>query len=426
MLRIPVRDPRYKWVILGMATLAVFGALGLARFSYTAILPSMQKGLGFDNTHAGALATVNLVGYLLLALVGGALASRFGSRVVIAIGLVAAGVGMLLTGFAGSFVSAAAGRGITGLGTAASNVPATAMVALWFAPRRRGLATGVVVGGASLGLVMVGLVVPRILAAYGADGWRVCWYLFGAGAIFLGLICYLALRSRPYAPALVTGPTKRPSLPWKKLYLSPSVWHLGVVFFAFGFAYLSYMTFFNKRLIADLGYTQQAAGNLFMILGWSSLPCGVIWGHVSDVIGRRRALSIVLVLQAGAYALFALWPATTGLTLSAVLFGITAWSVPTIMAAACGDKFGSALAPAAFGFLTVFHGLGQAVGPSVAGSMADHFGTFTPSYLLAAGVAFIGGMIALTLRPIVVCCTDMEAEPQPEAEPEPSRALPSG
>ena len=49
-----------------MATLVVFGALGLARFGYTAVLPAMQVGLEMNNTQAGALATANLVGYLAL------------------------------------------------------------------------------------------------------------------------------------------------------------------------------------------------------------------------------------------------------------------------------------------------------------------------------------------------------------------------
>ncbi len=81
-----------------MATLVVFGSLGLARFGYTMVLPAMQAGLDIDNTQTGALATANLVGYLALAVIGGALAARYGPRVVIAAGLAVAGAGMMLTG----------------------------------------------------------------------------------------------------------------------------------------------------------------------------------------------------------------------------------------------------------------------------------------------------------------------------------------
>ncbi len=62
----------YAWVILIVATCVVFGALGLARFGYTMLLPPMQEGLGLDNAQAGGLATANLIGYLVMSLLGGA------------------------------------------------------------------------------------------------------------------------------------------------------------------------------------------------------------------------------------------------------------------------------------------------------------------------------------------------------------------
>jgi MFS family permease len=67
------------------------------------------------------------------------------------------------------------------------------------------------------------------------------------------------------------------------------------------------------------------------------------------------------------------------------------------MAAACGDMLGPELAPAALGFITVFFGIGQAVGPSIAGIMADVTGSFHPAFLLAGGVAFLGALGAWTV-----------------------------
>src|SRR5512137_2104454 len=43
-------------------------AMGIGRFAYTALLPAVQAGLGFDDATAGAIASVNLLGYLLGAL----------------------------------------------------------------------------------------------------------------------------------------------------------------------------------------------------------------------------------------------------------------------------------------------------------------------------------------------------------------------
>ena len=102
-------------------------------------------------------------------------------------------------------------------------------------------------------------------------------------------------------------------------------------------------------------------------------------------------------MQAAAYALVSLWPSNEVFIVSSVLFGITAWSIPGIMAAACGDLFGYRLAPAALGFITVFFGVGQAISPGIAGAMADAAGSFSSAFLLAAIVAVGGAIAALSL-----------------------------
>ena len=389
-----------------MGTLVVFGALGLGRFAYSVVLPSMQAGLGMDNTQAGALATANLVGYLAFCVIGGALAARFGPRVVITCGLALAAVSMLMTGTAGSFVSAVFWRALTGIGSGASNVPAMGLMSSWFAARRRGLAAGVAVAGSSIALIVTGPLVPRILAAHGSEGWRTCWFMFGGTTLALAVGAAVLLRNAPcdvgrkpvgFRPDEPTPSGPSGSLRLGNVYNKPIVWLLGLVYVAFGFSYIIYMTFFTKCLIADGGYTQSQAGQLFMVMGWFSLFCGLIWGSVSDVIGRKRALAIVYLVHAVAFSLFPLWPAPTGFILSAVLFGLAAWSIPGIMAATCGDLLGPRLAPAALGFITLFFGMGQAAGPFVAGAMADAANSFWPALWLCAGVALLGAVGALLL-----------------------------
>jgi sugar phosphate permease len=282
-----------------------------------------------------------------------------------------------------------------------------ALLAAWFASRRRGLAAGIAVAGSSIGLILLGPIVPQVLHTFGENGWRVSWYLFGAITLLLALLGWLLLRDHPSEKGLSplgsedesTSPaTQRRGLQWGLVYRSAAVWHLGLVYTAFGFSYIIYLTFFTKRLIAEGGYSSGEAGNLFMIMGWFSLICGLIWGTISDMIGRRYALAMVYLIHAAAFSLFALWATPAGFTASAILFGLTAWSIPAIMAATCGDVLGPTLAPAALGFITLFFGIGQAVGPSVAGAMADAAHSFVPAYLLASGIAVLGAIGALRLR----------------------------
>lgn len=387
----------YCWVVLAVGTLAVAGALGFGRFGYTSVLPAMQQDLHMTNTQTGGMASINLAGYLILSVLGGALSSKFGARRVVTAGLAVAGVGMILTGVADSFHSAAAWRGITGMGSGAANVSVMGMWAAWFQPRRRGMAAGIAVTGSSLALIVIGPLAPYLLAHYGEAGWRVCWFVYGTVTLFFALAALLFIKSRP--PASVNPSLPDPALQWGLVYRSAAVWRLGLVYTAFGFSYIIYVTFFVKRLISEGGYSREAAGELFMTMGWASLLCGVIWGSVSDVIGRRRALVIVYLLHAAAFAIFALMPGVAGFTASALIFGISAWSIPAIMAATCGDVLGPRLAPAALGFITLFFGLGQAVAPGVAGALADAAGSFVPAYLIAAFVALAGSAGAVMLKP---------------------------
>jgi len=396
----------YAWYVLVTATLVVFGSLGLARFGYTMVLPAMQAGLGLDNAQAGGLATANLVGYLGLSLVGGALAARFGPRRVIAAGLAVAGAALVLTSLAQSFAGAAVWRLLAGVGSGASNVPVMGLMAAWFVRRRRGLAAGVAVTGSSFALILLGPLVPRVLASAGADGWRLCWTGYGVAVLALAALALAVLRNSPAdvgrsplggEPEPIGGGADQP-LRWGQVYRSVPMWILGAVYVAFGFSYIIYVTFFTKYLVAEGGYTPAAAGRLFMTVGWCSLACGLIWGWVSDTIGRKGALCIVYLIQTASYLLFALWPVPVGFALSAVLFGLTAWSIPAIVAACCGDLLGPRLAPAGLGFATLFFGIGQAAGPFVAGLVADATQSLAPALLLAAGIALSGAVGSLLLR----------------------------
>ena len=398
----------YGWVIMVVSMLTVLGSVGFGRFGYTMILPSMQEALDLSDTQTGGLATGNSVGYLALALAGGFLASRYRPRRVIAISMLLTGAAMMLTGLANSFTGVLVWRVLAGLGSGGSNVPVMALLPAWFAARRRGLAAGVAVAGSSLALVITGYLVPRILDAYGADGWRTSCAILGAVAVLLGIVGAALLRDRPEEKGLrpVAADADAPSplntvssLDWGLVYRSSVVWHLALVYIAFGFSYIIYATYFAKYLQAEAGYTKEAAGSLWAIVGWISIFCGLIWGGVSDRVGRKVGLTLVYVLQAASFAVFALWRSPTGYTVSAIIFGLTAWSIPVIVGAACGDYVGGRMAPAALGFVTLFFGLGQAAGPAVAGVLADATLSFAPAFLLAAGVAFLGGIGSLLLRP---------------------------
>jgi MFS family permease len=433
----------YGWVVLGIITLVVLGALGLGRFSYSLLLPDMQLALSLHNTGAGALAAANLSGYLIVALIGGFLASKFGARVVIVAGITVMAASMIATGASGSLWSVTVWRTVTGMGSGAGNVAAMGLLSAWFSRPRRGVAAGVAVSGSGIALILTGIFIPGLLSARPFTGWRIAWYLLGGFSLLIAAAALVLLRNSPEQAGLrplgqnrneTPGPHPGPRV-WALVYRSPAVWHLGGVYAAFGFSYIIYLTFFVKQLTSGLGLTSQAAGTMFMLIGWFSLVCGILWGSISDRIGRKKALALIFAVQAVSYILFAAagvfspagaaaagaasaagsapagalaggflsGSAPAGAWFAAVLisvflFGMTAWSIPAVMAAACGDAVGASLASAALGFVTLFFGIGQAAGPLVAGWAADMSGSLSFSFMLAAGAAGTGAAASLMLR----------------------------
>ena len=402
----------YGWVVIFMGLLTTIAAHGFGRMAYTIILPAMKDGLQLDYTQLGLLGTGNFIGYLTMAIIGGFLAARFGTRIVITLALVLMGITMVLTGLAENFGFAFGMRLMTGLGNGAAYVPAMALGSAWFSMERRGFATGIVSRGIGAGTLISGLVVPPILQAFGPEGWRMSWYILGGAVLVISGVVFLFIRSRPEDKGLspigvqkkddraaASGiQSKVSSLDWTRIYKMPSVWYLGLVYFFYGLSYIIYMVFFAAYLVKEIGLSQAWAGTLWATVGGLSVFCGVIWGSISDRLGRSRGAALAYLVLGISYIIYALVKVKFGFYLSAVLFGFTAWSIPTIMAAAAGDFVGPRLAPAGLGFITLFFGIGQALGPLLGGYIADVTHSFTIPFLVAGGISLAGMVFSLFLK----------------------------
>ena len=399
-------------MVLGVAFMGVFGALGFGRFGYSALLPSMQESLEISSAAAGSLASWNLIGYTFMSAVGGVLSARWGPRLVIAIGMVVTAAGMLFTGLAHTLAGASGARLLTGMGNGLVLVPSISLMAAWFELRRLGLASAVVPTGSSLALVVVGLAVPPILAAGDGDGWRLAWYFFAGMTICLAVLGAIIQRDRPavpvtesdeivldkWAPPAIRARLSPPSFHVGAVVRSGYAWHLGAIYLLYGIAFLLYFTFFQKRLTTDLGYSSATAGYLFMLLGVAGLVGGMLWGSVSDRFGRERTLSLTLLLAGFGGFLFGSGLGLPALAVSAILFGSTGLAFPGLIGVACADRFGPKLASSSLGLITILVGAGQAVGPLIGGAMNDAFSSLAPSYIFS-GLVFVAAAIAAVLLP---------------------------
>lgn len=414
-VKIRSRKIHYGWIVIFMGMLTSVGAHGFGRMAYTLILPEMRAGLGITYTQAGLLASGNLIGYLLFAFIGGFLAAKYGSRIVISLSLLLMGITMLLTGMASSFEFAFAMRLLTGIGNGGAYVPAMALGSTWFAMKQRGFATGIVSGGIGVGTCISGIIIPIIFIAYSTRGWSYAWYYLGAVVLFISAICFAFLRNRPSdmglkmvgsesensAPLAAKNVKGRPAnLQWGLVYRVKEVWYIGIVYFMYGFSYVIYMTWF-KGFLLEAGVADARASAMWALVGGLSIFCGIIWGGISDILGRNYGAALAYLTLACSYIIFALFNSLGAFYFSAVLFGLSAWSIPTIMAAAAGDYVGPDLAPAGVGFVTLFFGIGQAAGPALGGFLRDATGAFTLSFTVAAIISMLGlaGALLLMKKP---------------------------
>ena len=403
-----LRSVHYGWVIVLTGILTIVAVLGLGRFSLGMLLPSMGNDLGLGYSRMGFIGTGNFLGYLLGVLVSSRLVRRFDYRRVISGGIFLVGGTMILVGGANGFWLVLIAFFFTGIGSGLANVPVMGLVSQWFGSTLRGRAAGLMVSGIGMGIMITGIVIPAINGWAGNEqGWRTNWVVLGGVVLTVAVFCSLLIRNRPEELGLQLVEragrevNKKPA---KHTAAKPysaeknTLFHLGSVYFCFGFSVVIYVTFVVTSLINQYGFSEAVAGRFWVWFGLLGIFSGPIFGSLSDHAGRPRTLALVYSLQGVSLLLLAMNPFPGSIYCSIALFALCAWSVPSIMAAAIGDYLGPLKAAAGFATLTLFFSIGQIAGPALAGIMAESSGDFSQAYLLA-GVLMAGGALSSLFLP---------------------------
>ncbi len=381
----------YGWVVVFASMLSILACLGLGRFALGMLLPSMGESLGLSYSQMGWISTGNFVGYMLSVLLSGFLAARVSPSRMVASALVVVGATMLMVSWAQGFWAVFSLYFLTGIGSGAANIPAMGLVSAWFGRNMRGRAAGFVVIGSGFAIMLAGWFVPLVNSRFGEAGWRVNWSILGVAVLAIAAVTAVLLKDRPEQVGLTAlGSESAPPRHMDtsvSLYRMPVIWHLGAIYFIFGFTYVIYATFAVTSMVRDWGMSEASAGGFWIWVGAMSLLSGPVFGTLSDKLGRRAGFSLVFALQGVAYVLITLYGTIPALWASVAFFGVGAWAIPGIMAATVGDHVGAKRAPAAFGVVTFIFSLGQITGPAIAGVVAERAGSFAPSFLMAAVAA---------------------------------------
>ncbi|SDI11959.1 MFS transporter [Propionivibrio dicarboxylicus] len=396
------RGLHYSWVIVATGVFVLFATIALGRFSYTAILPGMKAGLALGYDQMGLIGTANFVGYLIAVWAFPSVIHRLEARCTIALGLLLVGGSLVGMSFCGGFPSAVVVYVPAGMGTAFGQIGMMTVIQRWYRSEQRGKASGLVTCGNGLGIVFVGAVIPWFNQVNGSDGWRHAWLVFGLVALAVMLLAAAFLRSSPADVGLEPigkAGDGAPLAAQVQGFDKDLLLRFGAVYLIFGATHMIYGTFIVSSMVSDHGLSVQTAGFYWSSVGILSLVSGIGFGALSDVIGRRYGLAVIFVVHSLAYFLAGIEAGSVALIGSIVLFGISMFAVPAVMAAAIGDYFGVVGAARAFSLISLFYGAGQTLGPAIAGVIAGSRGSFSSTYLLSSMLTLVAAVYSAKLPP---------------------------
>ncbi len=381
-------------------------ALGLARFSYALLLQPMRTDLSWSWLTAGAMNTVNAAGYLIGALLAPRWLARHDARTILLAGGGAAAVLLIAHGFVTSDVALYALRLLTGVASAAVFVAGGVLAARLGSahPRRAGLLLGIYYGGVGSGIVVSSILVPPVLALALSHAWQWAWIALGAAAL-LGTWVMMA----PTRPMIVTADQARRRA-------DPFAWRpfaFGLAgYFMFGIGYIGYMTFVIA-LLREQGMGQGMAVVFFIVLGFGVMVSSWIWAWLLQRARGGEALGLLNGLLAVATALPVLGSNPVLVFASGALFGSVFLSLvasTTVLVRHNLDERYWAGGIAAF---TIVFAIGQIVGPTVVGWIADSAGGLARGFLFSALGLAIGAVLAFGQRPL----PSPSPSPAPDAGP---------
>lgn len=362
--------------------------LGVARFSYTPLLPVMLDETFLTNAAGGWLATINYIGYMSGALIAASISDLKLKDTLYRIGLIVAIVTTIGMSLAENYILWSVMRFFAGLSSAAGLLLGSGLIMNWLLKNGHRAELGIHFGGLGLGIAVSAAVTMLMV---GELDWMQQWQVFAFVGIALAIPAWVWL---PKPDSISVGAKskelvdKSPRRSWMLL--------LFAAYFCAGFGYVISATFLVT--IIDSQATLQGKGNLvWLITGLAATPACFIWDRISRKIGELNALLIAYGINIVGIIIPALDSSLTGVMLSGLFFGATFIGIVSLMLTMVGKFFPTKPAKP-MGKLTLSYGAAQIVAPAMSGMMADVTGNYNTPLMLAAAMMVLGMGILLVLK----------------------------
>ena len=354
------------------------------------LLSVIAREFGLSGVQTGLITGAYFTLYVSAQLASGLLAERFGlKRMLVLFSLVSA-VGVAGFGFAAvNYLALLAVAGLHGAGAGAYYTMAYSITIHTVPNSLRGIASGVVNGGMSLGLA-AGLALAGPF--YQATGsWRVPFLIlavptFLVTALYQGTIREVRLSARR-------------SVPLMTMLRDPTLLRMNLAGFCVLYGWWVLLSWGPVFFQTERGVSLTMSGMYTLVIAITAIPSGLVLGRLSDRVGRKRIILGLFPLMALTLIAVAQVYSRTGMIVTLMAYGLVgklAWDPVGIawlgdyMSRTRPEAVGAAVA--LFSFTSV---LSAVVGPPLTGWIKDLTGSLAGGFYLAAAVALVGFFLSL-------------------------------
>jgi len=146
------------------------------------------------------------------------------------------------------------------------------------------------------------------------------------------------------------------------------------------------LTFLPVFLANDLGYSAYWVGGCLAVLQIAGFIAAPIAGHLSDRMGRRRIIISSMTMTGVILLFMAVADRSPAFVLFIAFLGFFLFAIRAVLQAWVLDATPKSMAGTAIGIMFCAQAVGAAIGPIVAGIIADHYGIMAAFYFLAASI----------------------------------------
>lgn len=392
---------RRGWIVV-LAGTGLNLALGIlyawSVFSKQLVETADRGGFGWTKTQATLPYTLAIAAFALMMVPAGRLQDKVGPRIVASAGGVLTGLGLIVASFASPAAvwPAVVGFGLLagagfGLGYSSANPAAVK----WFPPEKKGLITGIVVGGFGIAPVYIAPLSKYLLGEYGIS---TAFRILGLAFLVVATGCAQFIRN-PEKPAASLKPAaagaRSNDATWREMLRSPMFYLLWVQYVFAATAGLMIIGHMAKIVAVQSAGAIKVGFVFVALLAVFNASGRIIAGVISDKIGRVVTLGIVCVMQASAMFFFPSFTTIGGFIVGSAVVGFSYGACLSIFPAATADNWGTKNMGLNYGLLFTGWGVGGVLGPLLAGKIADATGSYVGAYNIAGLLVMAAFVLAM-------------------------------